>query len=173
MRLSTLETIFRALNSAHVQYLVAGGVAVNAYGHQRLTQDLDLVIGLWRENVLRALDVFSSLGYRPIVPVDIAEFADPAKRREWIELKNMQVFSLESDTHPETAVDVFAEEPFAFGPEHDAAEVHELAPGVSLPLVRLTTLIAMKREANRPIDQDDVRHLYWIMEERDKEKHDE
>jgi hypothetical protein len=173
VRLSTLETILGALDSAGVQYLVVGGVAVNAYGYQRLTQDLDLVIGLRRENVRRALDVLSGLGYRPIVPVDISEFADPEKRREWIDYKNMQVFSLESDSYPETTVDVFAEEPFAFGPELAAAEVHDLAPGVSLPLVRLPTLIAMKRKANRPIDQDDVLHLDWIMEERDKEEHGE
>lgn len=170
MRLSTLETILRALESAHVQYLVAGGVAVNAYGHQRLTQDLDLVIGLRRENVLRALEVLSGLGYRPMVPVDIVEFADPEKRREWIEHKNMQVFSLESDIYPETTVDIFAEEPFAFDAEYDAAEVHELAPGVSLPLVRLRTLITMKREAHRPVDEDDVRHLGWILDERDGEE---
>ena len=173
MRLATLEAILGALNSAGVQYLVAGGVAVNAYGYQRLTQDLDLVIGLRRDNVLPALEVLTALGYRPIVPVGITEFANPEKRREWIEHKNMQVFSLESDTYPETTVDVFAEEPFAFEPEYAAAEVHELAPGVSLPLVRLSTLIAMKREANRPIDQDDVRHLCWITEERDKDECDE
>lgn len=167
MKLRTLETILRALNLADVQYLVAGGVAVNAYGHQRLTQDLDLVIGLRRENVLRALEILSGLGYRPIVPVGIAEFADPEKRREWIERKNMQVFSLESDTYPETTVDIFAQEPFVFEVELAAAEVHELAPGVSLPLVRLRTLITMKREANRPVDQDDVRHLGWILDERE------
>ncbi len=145
MKLRTLETLLRALDSANVRYLVAGGVAVNAYGYQRLTQDLNLVIGLQPENVTRALEVLSALGYKPVVPVDIEEFADPAKRREWIEDKNMQVFSLASDTYPDTTVDIFAREPFAFDAEYAAAEVHELAPGVRLPLVRLSTLIAMKR----------------------------
>ena len=86
VKLRTLETVIRALESASVQYLVAEGVAVNAHG---------------------------------------------------------------------------------------AAEVRELAPGIPLPLVRLTTLIAMKREANRSLDQDDVQHLSWIADDRDKEGLDE
>ncbi|MCJ7796827.1 MAG: nucleotidyltransferase family protein [Thermoleophilia bacterium] len=168
MKLRTLETILGALSLASVRYLVAGGVAVNAYGYQRLTQDLDLVVGLQRENILRALEVLSGLGYQPIVPVVIEEFADPEKRKEWIEHKNMQVFSLESDTYPDTTVDIFAIEPFDFDLEHAAAEIHDLAPQVALPLVRLSTLIAMKQETNRPLDQDDVQHLRWIADERDK-----
>jgi len=173
VKLNTLETILRSLHSANVQYLVAGGVAVNAYGYQRLTQDLDLVIGLRRDNVLRALRVFADLGYRPVVPVGIEEFADAEKREEWIEHKNMLVFSLASDSHPDTTVDIFAKEPFDFEAEHAAAEIHHLAYGVPLPLVRLSTLIAMKQETNRPRDQDDVLHLRWIADERDKEGLDE
>lgn len=170
MKLSTLETIIRTLHSANVQYLVAGGVAVNAYGYQRLTQDIDLVIRLRRDNVLRALAVLSGLGYRPVVPVAIEEFADPEKREEWVEHKHMQVFSLASDTYPDTTVDIFAKEPFAFEAEYAAAEIHELASEISMPLVRLTTLIAMKQEANRPRDQDDVIHLCWIADERAKDE---
>lgn len=32
MRLSTLESVFEALNRACARYLIAGGVAVNIYG---------------------------------------------------------------------------------------------------------------------------------------------
>ena len=108
------------------------------------------MIGLQSENVARALDVLSGLGYRPTVPVAIEEFADPEKRADWIEHKNMQVFSLESDTYPDVTVDIFAREPFDFDVEFAAAEIHDLAPQVALPLVRLSTLIAMKQEADRP-----------------------
>lgn len=90
------------------------------------------------------------------------------KREEWIEHKNMLVFSLAGDSHPDTTVAVFAKEPFDFEAEHAAAEIHHLAPQVPLPLVRLSTLITMKQEAGRPHDQDDVLHLHWIADERDK-----
>lgn len=46
MRLSTVRAIASALEDAEVRYIVVGGVAVNAHGYQRLTQDLDLVLSL-------------------------------------------------------------------------------------------------------------------------------
>ncbi len=42
MKLSTLETVFNALNNAQVRYLVAGGIAVNIHGYQRMTSAKDL-----------------------------------------------------------------------------------------------------------------------------------
>ena len=173
MKLASLEAIFAALNRADVRYLIVGGVAVNAYGYSRLTQDLDLVIGLSAANVRVALEALRALGYRPSVPVALEEFADAERRRAWIEHKQMQVFSLVSEVHRETTVDLFVTEPFDFEREHAAAEIHELAPGITLPLVRLPSLIAMKRAANRDRDRDDVQHLEWILQEREKGRSDE
>jgi predicted nucleotidyltransferase len=68
MKLETLESIFRALAENGVRYLVVGGVAVNVHGYQRATQDLDLVVQLDRDNVLRALEALESL---PGTTVDI------------------------------------------------------------------------------------------------------
>ena len=45
MKLRTLEAIFTALNDGGVRFLVAGGVAVNAHGYQRMTQDLEEMQG--------------------------------------------------------------------------------------------------------------------------------
>ncbi len=42
MKLASLEAIVRALNEGSVRYLIAGGLAVNAHGYVRLTQDVDL-----------------------------------------------------------------------------------------------------------------------------------
>ena len=64
MRLPTLEAIFGILNDREVRDLVAGGVAVNAHGYQRMTQD-----------------------------------PEPGE--------NVEVFSLTSDVHRETTIDLF------------------------------------------------------------------
>ncbi len=37
-------SLLAALLAAHVEYAVVGGVAVNAYGYQRATNDLDVFI---------------------------------------------------------------------------------------------------------------------------------
>lgn len=42
----------------------------------------------------------------------------------------------------------------------------ELAPGLTVRFVSLGTLIAMKQEAKRPRDLDDIEHLRWILEDR-------
>lgn len=164
MKLETLEAIFEVLDARGVRYLVAGGVAVNAHGYQRMTRDLDLVLDLGRENVLAALRALASLGYHPVLPVPAEAFADPVQRRTWNEERNLEVFSLVSDVHPETTVDLFAREPFDFDREYDEAMVAEVAPGLRVPFVRLTTLVEMKETTGRLRDRDDAEHLRWIAE---------
>jgi len=166
MTLDSLLTVLRALESAEVRYLVAGGVAVNLHGYVRATQDLDLVVGLEADNAARAMSTLRGIGYRPQVPVAIEDFADPGKRRHWIDDKHMQVFALISDTHPDTTVDVFVTEPFDFEAEHAAAEVHEIGTELRVRVVRPETLIAMKRAAGRRRDLDDIEHLEKIVTER-------
>lgn len=168
MKLRTLEAIFAALNGGGVRYLVAGGVAVNAHGYQRMTRD-DLVLDLRRDNVLTALRVLAELGYRPVLPVESEEFADPDRRRQWNEERNVEVFSLTSDIHRETTIDLFVRDPFGFDEEYSEAMVGEVAPGLNVRFVRLRTLIRMKQKTGRARDEDDAEHLRWILEEMEEE----
>jgi hypothetical protein len=165
MKFATLELIFSALNHASVRYLVAGGLAVNAHGYQRLTADLDMVIQLDRANILAAFEALSELGYRPIVPVTSEQFSKPEQRRQWIEQKGMQVLNLSSNAHLDTTVDVFVAEPFDFDREYAVALRAEIAPEIEVRFVSVPTLISMKDAAGRPRDRDDIEHLRWILEE--------
>lgn len=170
MKLASLEAIVAALNSGNVRYLVAGGLAVNAHGYIRATQDVDLVIALDTDNILRAFDALATLGYKPLVPITAGQFANADLRDQWIRNKGMKVLNFFSDRHRETNVDLFVTEPFDFEREHANALQGALAPGVSVRFVSLPTLISMKEAADRPRDRDDVQHLRWILEE---EKRDE
>jgi hypothetical protein len=154
-----ITALFRALNEAQVRYLVAGGLAVIAHGHVRLTTDIDLVIELERENVLKAVHVFSGLGYRPRIPVPAESFADADLRRSWIDTKDMQVFTF---WHPQDAlslVDCFIAEPFVFPEAWDRRLEEEAAPGLLVPFVGLADLLAMKQCAGRPKDLADIEAL--------------
>lgn len=165
MKLASLEAIASALSNANVRYLIAGGLAVNAHGYIRTTQDVDLVIALDPDNVLRAFNALATLGYRPLVPITAEQFADADLRRQWIREKGMRVLNFFSDRHRETNVDLFVTEPFDFERECANAMRGELAPGLSVQFVSLPTLIAMKEVANRPRDLDDLQHLRWILED--------
>ena len=166
MKLASLEAIIKALNEEGVRYLVAGGLAVSAHGYIRATQDVDLVVALEPDNILRAFDALAKLGYRPLVPITATQFADADLRGHWIREKGMRVLNFFSDRHRETNVDLFVAEPFDFGHEYANAMRGDLAPGASVAFVSLPTLIAMKEDAGRPRDLDDIEHLRWIMEDR-------
>ena len=114
MERRSVEAVVDALNRAEARYLIVGGLAVMAHGYLRSTGDIDIVVALDRGNAARALAALKGLGYRPMVPVPIEDFADSAKRREWVEQKNATVFRLHSDGHRTAAVDLFLHEPFDF-----------------------------------------------------------
>src|SRR5712671_405292 len=117
MEVRSVEAIVKALNAAKVQYLIVGGVAVVAHGYERLTKDLDLVIGLEPENIVRGLRALMVIGYNLRIPVTPEQFADPELRESWRREKNMIVLQLWSDVHRRTPVDVFVYEPFDFAKE--------------------------------------------------------
>ncbi|MBI4524492.1 MAG: hypothetical protein HY695_11860 [Deltaproteobacteria bacterium] len=136
MKLASLEVILGALKRHDARYLIAGGLAVAAHGYGRLTIDVDLVVQLETANVLRALEALGSLGYRPVAPVPVEQFADPAIREAWIREKNRVVFGLHNPQHPDTPIDIFATEPFDFEEEFERALVGELAPGLEARFVQ-------------------------------------
>ena len=159
MRLASLERIVRALNESEVPFIVVGGLAVVAHGYGRQTQDLDLVIRLEPGVVRRAFAALAALGYHPRVPVTADMFADPRRRAQLIADKRMMVLGFHSERHRETPIDLFAAEPFDFAAEYAAALVEEAAPGAPMRIVRLATLLRLKRAAGRPQDAADVAEL--------------
>lgn len=159
MRLVSIERIVRAMNAAEVPFIVVGGLAVVAHGYGRQTQDLDLVIRLDESVIRRAFAALAGLGYHPRVPVTVEMFADPRRRAQLAADKRMVVLSFFSERHRETPIGLFAAEPFDFAAEYGAALREEAAPGAPLRIVRLATLLRLKRAAGRPQDLADVAEL--------------
>lgn len=159
-----IEAVLEALNRANVRYRVVGGVAVVLHGYLRTTADLDLVVHLERENVLRAVGTLDQLGYRPRAPVDAASLAEPEAREHWVQAKHLVVFSMWNPNRPGLEIDLFVEEPFNF------EEVYGRSLRVPLrhtwaTVVALADLLELKRAAARPIDLQDVSALESILAE--------
>ncbi len=159
MELRSVEAIVRALNDAKVRYLIVGGLAVNAHGFVRLTVDVDMVIGLERENIVRGLHALEGIDYHMSIPVTHEAFADPALRESWRREKGMVLLKLWSDAHRRTPVDVFIYEPFDFERVFAAATSAPVLGSLNAPMVDYDTLVAMKREAGRPQDLIDLAEL--------------
>jgi len=156
------KDLFSSLNQASIKYMVAGGIAVNLYGIERATADVDIVLELEKGNLSKFIRVAKKLGLKPKIPVKLEDFIDPEKRKSWIMDKGMMVFSLYDPKNPFFLIDIFTEIPFDFD------EVYRQRNRISfenivIPVVPIKKLIAMKEESDRPQDRADVFYLKKIM----------
>lgn len=158
MKAGSFAALVKALDHARVRFLVVGGLAVNAHGYLRFTRDVDLVVQLAPANVTAAFGALGTIGYRPLVPVSGADFADERKRAEWIRDKGMTVLNFWSEAHRATPIGVFVTEPFDFDAEYDRALVKPLG-AIAVRFVSIPTLIRMKEVAGRPQDRIDIDYL--------------
>ena len=165
--MSMFERLFAKLNEAGVRYVVVGGVAAVMHGHARLTADVDLVVDLAPGPARKVVDALTELGLSPGAPVKAADFADPSIRESWITEKGMVVFPMVDLKNPMRAVDLFARYPLDFDALWSRADVIDLN-GIGVRVASIDDLIAMKRDAGRPLDLDDVGHLERIRARRSK-----
>lgn len=155
--------VLAALNAAQVDYVVVGGVAVVLRGHPRMTVDLDLVVDLRRDNLLRALEALAGLGLRPRLPVAPESFADEATREDWVRHRNLIAFTLHDPADARREVDLFADPPIAFGELAAAADRLDVG-GISVPVASVAHLVDMKLLADRPQDRADIAALSQLTE---------
>lgn len=167
--MALFEPVFAALDAAGTRYVVVGGVAVLLQGHARLTADLDLVIDLEPEPCRRAVDALVGLGLEPRAPVPAAQLADPARRREWIEEKGMEVFSLYDPANPLLTVDLFVRPPLPFEELWDEADVVRISE-IPVRVASIRHLVAMKERVGRPVDREDAARLLEILRDREGER---
>ncbi len=158
------KRLFDTLNKAGVKYLVCGGIAVNLYGIERATADIDLALRLDEGNLRAFVNVAGLLGLKPKIPVKIEEIIKKEKRDAWVREKAMTVFSLYADEHPFFLLDIFIEDQFDF---EEAYERRREIPldDISIPVAPIDVLIEMKEKTRRPQDVADVFYLKKILEE--------
>ena len=68
------------MNRRKVRYLLAGGIAVNLYGIERATADIDIIVDLEDGNLQRFINVVKEMGFKPKVPVMLEDFLKREKR---------------------------------------------------------------------------------------------
>lgn len=152
------QSVFQALAKLQVRYLVAGGFAVNFHQVQRATVDLDLIIQIERENILKFISLMKDLGFTPRQPVKPEDFADEHIRKSWILDRGMMVFTFIHRNNPLEVIDLFSEEPIPF--EDLWKERFEVAAfGLKIPVISKQHLIQLKTKANREKDRFDIEQL--------------
>lgn len=141
--------ILQTLFAHEVSYTVIGGLAVQAHGHTRTTQDVDIVPAPDPENIGRLADALRALGARPA-----GETRAWSRARLGQALGTTEIVSLDTDVG---GVVVHMAPPGAarYDVMRSRALVIEVA-GVTLAIAGRDDLIAMKRASGRPIDRGDI-----------------
>lgn len=152
------EEVFRALNRNDVDYLVAGGLALNLHGVPRATQDLDLLLKMTEDNVRTAIEVLRDLGFEAQQPVDPVQFANPETRQRWIEEKNLKGFTLTHPEKPLQSVDLL----FGLALDYSDCQADAVvmdSEGLGIPVISVDDLIHLKKQADREVDELDLKML--------------
>lgn len=149
--------------------MIAGGIAVNLYGIERATADIDVILKLDKENLLKFVSIAKKLGLKPKVPVKLDDFIDSEKRESWIKDKGMTVFNLYDSKNPFFLLDIFVEIPFNFEEVYKKRKKIKFEDTI-IPVIPIKELIEMKEKSNRPQDIADVYYLRKIMKQWKDEK---
>ena len=157
------EDIFKKFNSDNIQYLVVGGIAVNLHGVPRTTQDLDLMINLEKNNIIKIIKNLTALGYKPKLPVNPEDLANDKKRQEWIDKKNLKAFTFYHEKYPALEVDLLVCYPISYE-EAEKNKIIKKADDLIIPLISIKDLIKLKEPVNRKQDISDIAMLKKILE---------
>ncbi len=158
------EELLRKFYDNKIDYILVGGLAVSMYKvPPRFTMDVDIILKFIPENIEKFLAVLEKLGYKPKVPVNPLDFADPKKREAWIKDKNMKVFCFYHPKREHEVVDVFIEHPIDYKEMVNEKKIIKLK-GLEIPIPSKKHLIALKKIAGRDNDLIDIRNLESLSE---------
>jgi hypothetical protein len=145
--------LFSALARHNVNYLTIGGIAIQAHGGQRLTQDLDVAIASSTDNITRLAAALLDLDARILGPSGRRSRSVPSTPL----LASSDQWHLITVHGP---IDILTL-PAHLGSFDDMrARAHEVALGdLSIPIAHRDDLLRMKRAAGRPQDLADIQLL--------------
>ena len=150
--------LFRALDQAQVRYLLIGGLAMNIYGVERATMDVDLMLAMDDENLQAFLQVARKLELQPVMPVPLEGIADPLQLKRWAEEKHMVAFALRPPEPSAPTLDILIQPKIDFSLAWQR-RMEKALGGDRIQLADIDDLIALKAGTGRLRDQSDIAAL--------------
>lgn len=151
--------IYRALARHEVEYVTIGGIAIQAYGGQRLTQDLDVAIASTADNRTRLASALLDLDARILGPDGRRSKTVPSASM----LGSSDLWHLITAHGPLDLITL----PAHLGSFADLrSRAHAVQLGdLTIPIAHRDDLLEMKRAAGRPQDLADIRLLESLDDE--------
>lgn len=150
--------ILEGLYKRDVRYLIVGGLSVNLYGVPRVTQDIDIVIAMSKENIFKITSLLKKLGYIPRLPVNPEDLANPRNVKDWIETKNLKAFSFYHKKDNYKVVDIVLVHPLDFEKSFINRTIKK-ARDIDIYLASIDDIIKMKEFSGRSQDLSDIAML--------------
>jgi hypothetical protein len=151
--------LFKALAHHEVDYLTVGGIAIQAHGGQRLTQDLDVAIAASTDNIIRLASALVELDARILGPDGQRSQSVPSA----------PLLASSDQWHMITVhgpLDILTLPAHLGSFEAMRARAHEVPLGdLSIPIAHRDDLLKMKRAAGRPQDLADIELLESLDEQ--------
>lgn len=138
--------------------MIVGGLAVNLHGVPRMTQDIDIIIAIEKENILALCDCLTNLGYAPRLPENPMNMADPEILKNWIEKRNLKAFSFFNKQDEFKVIDIVLVHPLNFEAAYQRKNIIKIQ-NIEIPLLAIDDLIEMKKFSGRPRDLSDIEML--------------
>jgi hypothetical protein len=145
--------ILQKLASEGVEFIIGGGVACVLHGVERVTMDVDIAVHMKPANLERFIDVMTSLGLKPRVPVTPYVLSDPNFVKMMIEEKHALVFSFLDPDQPIRHVDVFLRADLGYEsllPDSEWVDMN----GYGVRIINRARLLAIKRAIQPPRAKD-------------------
>ncbi len=159
------DDFFSGLYRNEVRYLLGGGYAVNIYGANRSTYDIDILVDLSNENLVKLLNVLKELKMIPQLPVNIDDIKSETIRNRWINDKNLIVFSFYKQDAPYHTVDIFLKRLINFNELFGRKKIIKYN-NFEIYVIDKEDLINLKLMANRKKDIIDIEELRKLDEDR-------
>jgi len=162
--------VFEPLFKNNVKYLLVGGLAVGLYGIPRITQDMDIIISMEKENILKLNRILKELRYIPRLPVNPDDLGNKTILNEWITEKNLKVFNFYNKDKEYKRIDILIEHPLDFEKSYQN-KITRKVKDIKIYLVSIDDLIKMKQLVGRNQDISDIALLNKVkkIEEEDNE----
>ena len=141
--------------------MLVGGLAVQLHGFLRATFDIDLVLAMTDENIVRFIAAAKRYGLVPTIPVSIDSLRNASQIDQWHREKGMLAFSLREPHIGGSVVDILVRPAVPFDRLIANAVAGELFTR-QVWIASIDDLLVMKRIANRPKDQLDILALEKI-----------
>lgn len=169
-----IAEFLHALSEGQVQYVLVGGMAVQLHGYMRSTFDIDLVLAMNDENLVRFIEVAKRFGLTPSIPVPIDSLRNAEQLEQWYRevgqagkprsgcsQKGMLAFALREPQIGGGVVDILVRPEVPYEQLKKNAIAGELF-SQQVWIACIDDLLTMKRVANRPKDRLDIEALEKI-----------